>query len=133
MQARLLHQHIWRYDVLTVHLGLLRGWLVVLPARHVTSLVEVGEAAAAELGTLLHRLAVALEQVTGCVKTYQMQFSEAEGFSHLHVHVVPRIRDQPAELRGPRVFGHLVADEAQWVSEDERDRVALAVRAAYAG
>lgn len=46
----------------------------------------------------------ALDQVTGCVKTYLMQFSEAEGYSHLHLHLVPRMPDHPEHARGPSVF-----------------------------
>ncbi|GAB3066362.1 hypothetical protein GCM10027053_32150 [Intrasporangium mesophilum] len=108
----------------------LPGWLVVLPTRHVTSLTELSPDAADELGGLVRRLGLALEAVTGCVKTYLMQFSEAEGFSHLHIHVVPRMRDQPELARGPRVFAYLVDEAAQWPPESERDAVALSVRAA---
>jgi diadenosine tetraphosphate (Ap4A) HIT family hydrolase len=108
----------------------LSGWLVLVPIRHVTSFTELSPAAAAELGGLVHRLATALAEVTGCVKTYLMQFSEAEGFSHLHLHLVPRQPDQPAEARGPRVFAYLTDDRAQWFPEAELDAVALSVRAA---
>ena len=60
-----------------------------------------------------------------------MLFSEAEGFSHLHLHLVPRLPDQPDDARGPRAFRYLVDDEAQWLPEAERNRIALAVRAAF--
>ncbi len=63
-------------------------------------------------------------------KTYLMQFSEAEGFSHLHLHLVPRLADQPEDRRGPRVFGYLAEDQAEWPPENERDDVALSLRAA---
>lgn len=106
----------------------LAGWLVIAPILHVTALDELPAEAHAELGTLLGSLSAALRTVTGCVKTYVMQFSEAEGFEHLHVHVVPRTADHPADLKGPNVFGYLTDDEAWWVTEDERDRVALALR-----
>ena len=59
-----------------------------------------------------------------------MQFSEAEGFSHLHVHLVPRMPDLPRALRGRSVFGYLEDDEERWLPEAERDAVALAVREA---
>lgn len=110
----------------------LRGWLVLLPTRHLTSFVELAPQAADELGGLVRDLSTALEQVTGCTKTYLMQFSEAEGFSHLHLHLVPRMADQPEELRGPRVFGHLTDDRSRWLSEQERDEVAAAIRDAMA-
>lgn len=108
----------------------LAGWLVLLPTRHVTSFTGLSAAAADELGGLVRRLGIALEQVTGCVKTYLMQFSEAEGFSHLHLHLVPRMTDQPESARGPRVFAYLGADETTRIPEGERDAIALAVRAA---
>ena len=109
----------------------LPGWLVVLPTGHLASFTELTPEAADELGGLVRRLGIALETVTGCVKTYLMQFSEAEGFSHLHLHLVPRMADQPEDLRGPRVFGHLSEPEEHWLPEAERDGVALAVREAY--
>ncbi|MFJ2758170.1 hypothetical protein ACIO3S_21405 [Nocardioides sp. NPDC087217] len=72
----------------------------------------------------LESLSAALRTVTGCVKTYVMQFSEAEGYEHLHVHLVARMADQPAHLNGPNVFGYLTDDETQWLPETERDRLA---------
>jgi len=108
----------------------LPGWLVLLPTRHLTSFAELSPEAADELGGLVRRLSIALQEVTGCVKTYQMQFSEAEGFSHLHLHLVPRMPDHPAEARGPRVFTYLTEDEKLWLPEGQRDDLALAIGAA---
>ena len=108
----------------------LPGWLVVLPTAHLTSFTELTPEAADELGGLIRRLGIALEEVTGCVKTYLMQFSEAEGFAHLHLHLVPRLAEHPADARGPRVFAFMTDDEAQWLPEAERDQLALRIRAA---
>ena len=110
----------------------LPGWLVVVPTRHVLSFSELTAEAADELGSLVRRLSLAIEQVTGAVKTYLMQFSEAEGFSHLHLHLVPRLPDHPAEARGPAVFSLMAADENEWLAASERDDLALALRAAFA-
>ena len=110
----------------------LPGWLVLLPTRHVTSFTGLTPEAAGELGGLVSRLSTALETVTGCVKTYLMQFSEAEGFSHLHLHLVPRLPDHPEDARGPRVFAYMTDDQAQWLPTTERDTIALSVRAALA-
>ncbi|MEO6996858.1 MAG: HIT family protein [Terracoccus sp.] len=123
-----VHTEYWRVAV--AFNSTLPGWLVINPTRHLTSFTELAPAAADELGGLVHRLSRALEQVTGCVKTYLMQFSEADGFSHLHVHVVPRMPDHPAEARGPKVFAYLDDDPAQWLPETERDDIALALRSA---
>ena len=91
----------------------LPGWLVILPRRHVTALDELDDAA--------------LRQVVGCTKTYSALFAEAEGFAHLHVHLVPRMPDQPVDRRGPAVFGYLADDDR--VSVDEMDRIAREVGA----
>ena len=108
----------------------LPGWLVLLPSQHLTAFTELSAEAAGELGPLIRRLSLALEEVTGCVKTYVMQFSEAEGFSHLHVHLVPRMPDQPEDLRGPRVFGYLTEDASRWLPDQQLDDLALRIRAA---
>lgn len=102
----------------------LPGWLVLVPTSHVTAVADLSADAAAELGTLIHRLSRALHEVTGCVKTYVMQFAEADGFSHLHVHLVPRAADLPATLKGPAIFGYLTDDEGDALSQDERDALA---------
>lgn len=111
----------------------LRGWLVLLPTRHVTALDELDTGAAGELGTILSDLSAALRAVVGCEKTYVMLFSEAEGFSHLHLHVVPRMPDQPADLRGPRIFAMLGVSPSARVPDHEMDEIALALRDALGG
>lgn len=123
-----VHTDHWR--VALAFNSTLPGWLVVLPNRHVTRLAEVSAEAALELGGLLRRLDAALAEVTGCVKTYLMQFAEAEGFEHLHVHVVPRMAEQPDDVRGPRVFGYLTEDTARWIPTAERDDLAVRIRRA---
>jgi diadenosine tetraphosphate (Ap4A) HIT family hydrolase len=111
----------------------LAGWLVVMPRRHVLALDELTAAEAADLGPLLREITSALRQVTGCEKTYVALFAEAEGFGHLHFHVMPRHADMDPALRGPRVFGLLGGDPARHVSDSDIDQIALSVAAALAG
>jgi diadenosine tetraphosphate (Ap4A) HIT family hydrolase len=125
-----VHTDHWR--VAHALTSTLPGWLVLLPTRHVASFTELTPEAADELGGLVRRLGTALEVVTGCVKTYLMQFSEAEGFSHLHLHLVPRLPNHPEDARGPHVFAYMTDDQAQWLPATERDTIALSVRAALA-
>ena len=125
-----VHTDHWR--VAHAFNSTLPGWLVLLPTRHVASFTELTPEAADELGGLVCRLGTALEAVTGCVKTYLMQFSEAEGFSHLHLHLVPRLPNHPEDARGPHVFAYMTDDQAQWLPATERDTIALSVRAALA-
>ncbi len=105
----------------------LPGWLVVLPRRHVESMAQLTAVEAAELGPLLADLGRALESVTGCVKTYVMLFAEAPGFAHLHLHVVPRMPDAPADELGPGVFARLNVPADHRVPAVERDRFAVAI------
>lgn len=100
------------------------GWLVLVPRRHVTALAELTDTEAESLGSWQVRLSRALARVLGCQKTYVAQFAEADGFAHVHFHIVPRPPDLARELRGPRIFQLLgVADAAQ-VGEDEMNRLA---------
>ncbi|GAA0667794.1 hypothetical protein GCM10010193_19420 [Kitasatospora atroaurantiaca] len=98
------------------------GWLVLVPRRHVTSLADLTDAEAADLGLWQVRLSRALVAVTGCAKTYVAQFAEAEGFAHVHFHLVPRAPDLPSDLRGPRVFSLLGAEPQ--VNPSEMDDLA---------
>jgi diadenosine tetraphosphate (Ap4A) HIT family hydrolase len=107
----------------------LPGWLVLLPTTHVLSYAELPDAAAAELGPLLLDLSRALPRLVDCVKTYQMVFSEAEGFAHLHLHLVPRPAELAPELRGPGIFGYLDRPQDEWVPTDRMDELARQLRA----
>ncbi len=106
----------------------LPGWLVLLPTTHVLSYADLSDAAAAELGPLLLDLSRALPRLVDCVKTYQMLFSEAEGFAHLHLHLVPRPADLAPELKGPAIFGYLGRPEDEWVPTDRMDELARQLR-----
>ena len=105
----------------------LPGWLVLIPRRHVTAIADLTDAEAAELGRWQVRLSRALHEETGCVKTYLAQFAEAEGFSHVHFHVVPRMADLPPDRRGPHVFGLLGVAGGGRVSDDRMDQLAAAL------
>jgi diadenosine tetraphosphate (Ap4A) HIT family hydrolase len=110
----------------------LPGWLVVLPMRHITSMDELTSEEAEALGSLLRRASRALSAVVGSAKAYVMFFAEAEGFAHLHVHVVPRMEWFTPDQLGPRVFTFLGGPESERVRDDDMDELALRLRAAFA-
>jgi diadenosine tetraphosphate (Ap4A) HIT family hydrolase len=105
------------------------GWLVLVPRRHVTAVADLRDVEAAALGGWQVRVSRALHAVLGCTKTYVAQFAEAEGFHHVHFHLIPRMPDLPAELRGPRIFGVLDRSEDQRLNDDAVDGVSTAIRA----
>ena len=108
----------------------LPGWLVLVPMRHVTSMDELTAQESEAMGLLARKASIALREVTGCSKTYLMLFAEAEGFAHLHVHVVPRMPDLESDVLGPRVFAYLSDDQDEWIAEGERDAIGMRLRLA---
>lgn len=126
-QERIVREGGWR--VAHDFNASLPGWLVLVPLRHVHGLHELTVDEASTMGALLRRASIALQAVTGCTKTYVMLFAEAEGFAHLHLHVVPRMADQPDDRKGPLVFGY--ATDGNPLTPERRDELAHALRAAW--
>jgi diadenosine tetraphosphate (Ap4A) HIT family hydrolase len=107
----------------------LPGWLVLVPRRHVTSIADLTDAEAADLGAWQVRLSRALRTVTGCMKTYVVQLAEKEGFSHVHFHIVPRMAELPDDRRGVGVFGYLDPPPDLRVRDEHKSELTLALRA----
>lgn len=105
----------------------LPGWLVLVPRRHVTAVADLTDPEAAGLGTWQVRLSRALRAVTGCVKTYVVQFAEKQGFDHVHFHLVPRMSDLADDRRGPRVFQYLDPPHDQRVDAERIEHLAHAL------
>jgi diadenosine tetraphosphate (Ap4A) HIT family hydrolase len=85
------------------------GWLVVVLLRHAPALHDLTPDEWSDLATVLAATCSAHRDVVGAEKEYVMQFAEAEGHQHVHLHVVPRMPDWPPELRGPRAMEALGA------------------------
>lgn len=105
----------------------LEGWLVLLPRRHVLALHDLTRKESTELGVLLRTCSLALQELTGCLKTYVMQFAEADGFAHLHVHLVPRMDWFGESETGPRVFSLLGQPPDRALSYERRCDLAAAL------
>jgi diadenosine tetraphosphate (Ap4A) HIT family hydrolase len=126
VESQPVRERIWwdgRWRIAHAFHCALPGWVVVAPARHIVSLAELSPEEAKLLGPLVRAVSRAVIDVTGCLKTYMALFSEAEGFHHLHIHVVPRHPNLPDDLRGPAVFGYLDRPETEWVTAAEMDRL----------
>lgn len=106
----------------------LPGWLVLFARRHVTAIDELSDEEAAELGLLVRRASVALKEVTGCVKTYIIQFAEHPDHPHVHFHIIPRMADMPEERRSTNVFGYIPTPDEEWVSELVMNDIAVKVK-----
>jgi diadenosine tetraphosphate (Ap4A) HIT family hydrolase len=124
--AQPVRERIWwdgRWRIAHAVRCALPGWVVMAPARHIVSLADLSPDEAAALGPLLRKVSRAVIDVTGCLKVYAALFAEAEGFQHVHIHVIPRHHHLPDELRGPGVFANLDRPETEWVTEAEMDRL----------
>jgi diadenosine tetraphosphate (Ap4A) HIT family hydrolase len=106
----------------------LRGWLVLVPMRHVERFSELTDEEIVAFGPLARACSRALEAEVGCAKTYLVVLGEQPGFEHLHAHVIPRMPDVEATIKGTGVFSLLDRPEEEWVPEHERDELALALR-----
>lgn len=109
------------------------GWLVLKPLRHVEHLADLTPQEAATLGPLLQRTAQALRETLAPAKVYCVLLAEA--VTHLHIHLIPRAPDLPADLRGPDVFALLSKATHSGLNQGdvaEAERAALAVKALLA-
>lgn len=96
--------------------------------RHLEALDELTDDEATELGLLIRHVSAALKEVTGCVKTYVMQFAEHKDHPHVHFHIVPRMADQPEDRRSIKVFTYLGVSEAEYVREEQMNEIASQVQ-----
>ncbi len=121
------------WDVAHSYNTALAGWMVLVLRRHIEALDELTAVEAAELGDLIRRVSIALKAVTGCAKTYVVQFAEAAEHPHVHFHIIPRMADQPDAWRGAGIFNALNADEDARISEAAMDAIAREMRTILEG
>jgi diadenosine tetraphosphate (Ap4A) HIT family hydrolase len=69
----------------------------------------------------------ALVAVTGCEKTYVLLLAERPGFTHVHLHIVPRHRDLHPSMRGVGIFSFL--GDREGTSGAAEDKLAAELRA----
>jgi diadenosine tetraphosphate (Ap4A) HIT family hydrolase len=106
----------------------IRGWVVIVPKRHVTAVHQLTKGEMIEYGELPHAVCQGQHELYDTEKEYFMQYSEGESFSHTHVHVVPRLPEWPSALKGPRVFSAMGAEVENVLTAEERTAEALKLR-----
>jgi len=120
------------WDVVHSYNTALLGWLVLIARRHITAIDEMTENEAVELGRLIRQVSVILKGVTGCAKTYVVQFAEHVEHPHVHFHIVPRMADLAEDRRGPHIFKYLGVSDEERVSERAMNALAGEVQARLA-
>lgn len=121
------------WDVVHSYNTALPGWMVLVVRRHIEAIDELTENEAVELGILLRQVSAALREVTGCSKTYVVQFAEHQEHPHVHFHVIPRMANQPEDRRSTRIFGYLGVSEEERVTEDTMNEIALKIQRFWIG
>jgi len=121
---------LWR--VAHAFTSALPGWMVVVSQRHLTSASQLTPEEAAALGPLLSLLSTAIEAETGASKCYVIFLAEAPGFEHLHIHVIPRRSDMPADRIGIEAMKYLARPEGEWVPVDGMDQISASIHARIA-
>jgi diadenosine tetraphosphate (Ap4A) HIT family hydrolase len=116
------------WDLVHSYNTALPGWLVLVARRHIEAIDELTDDEAVELGRLIRQASIALREVTGCIKTYVVQFAEQADHPHVHFHVVPRMADQPQDRRSVRVFEYLGVPEEECVPEETMNEIAARIR-----
>jgi len=116
------------WDVVHSYNTALPGWMVLIARRHMTAIDEMTAEEASEMGNLIRRISIALKQVTGCMKTYVIQFAEAAEHPHVHFHIVPRMDDQPEDYKSMNIFRYLGVSAEQRVSESTMNEIAAKIR-----
>jgi len=116
------------WDVAHCYETSLPGWLVLIVRRHIESLDELTDSEAVELGQLIRDASSAIKAVTGCLKTYVLQFAESPDHPHVHFHVIPRMADLPEDYRSTQIFKFLGVPEEERVSEEAMNEIATKVR-----
>jgi diadenosine tetraphosphate (Ap4A) HIT family hydrolase len=112
------------WDVVHNYQTSLPGWLVLVVRRHIGSIDELTHEESIELGVLLRQVSLALKEITGCVKTYVIQFAEMAEHQHVHFHLIPRMANQPENRRSTNVFGYSGVSEEERVSEEMMNEIA---------
>ena len=102
------------------------GWLVLKTRRHVESFADLTPEEAASFGPLARRIIQGMTHLLNPEKIYLSMYGEAQGFSHLHVHLIPRYADTPPNRRGPHIFD-CMADAARTGQSGGSTEDALAV------
>jgi diadenosine tetraphosphate (Ap4A) HIT family hydrolase len=97
----------------------MKGWLVLVLKRHAEALHNLSAEELGELATLQWRFAGLLRRELGCEKEYSACFAEAEGFKHIHFHLIARPHDLPGDLNGTRIFAMLKPEEREPVAPNE--------------
>ncbi|MDW3652700.1 MAG: HIT domain-containing protein [Bacteroidia bacterium] len=95
----------------------LEGWLVIVLKRHCEEFHNLSREEFLELSHVQLAVIKAIHQYFHSEKEYIFCFAEAEGFKHIHFHVVPKTKDFDTQYQGAKVFHYLKTPKEKCVSQ----------------
>lgn len=95
----------------------LEGWLVIVLKRHCEEFHKLSKEEFLDLSFVQSKVISTIHQYFQSEKEYIFCFAEAEGFKHIHFHVVPKTKDFDPQFTGAKVFHYLKAPKENWVSK----------------
>lgn len=96
----------------------LKGWTVIVLKRHCEVMHELTADEYQELAVIQSMLVQSLKDVFNSKREYIFCFAEAEGFKHIHFHVVPKHDDFSDEYKGAKVFHYLKPKPEDVISKE---------------
>lgn len=95
----------------------LKGWLILLPNRHVEALHELNSKEMNEFGQIFPKIPKALYKISKCEKEYALQLAEGKGFNHVHFHIIAKSKNLPKIYSATKIFHYL--KDAKTISKEE--------------
>jgi diadenosine tetraphosphate (Ap4A) HIT family hydrolase len=85
----------------------LKGWTVIVLKRHCEEMHNLSVNEFQELSSIQNMLIKSLKKIFKSKREYIFCFAEAEGFKHIHFHVVPKHNEFSDDFKGAKVFHYL--------------------------
>ena len=95
----------------------MKGWLVLLPDRHVHAIHELTNEEMEEFSEIFFRLPKALHNLLDTEKEYVMQLAVGEGFTHVHFHIVAKPKNLLKKYEGIKIFA--LKNDVKSLSKEE--------------
>ena len=109
----------------------LLGWTVVRLKRHCEALHLLSKQEFTELAQIQFAVTKALHELLDLEKEYVACFSEKEGFKHLHVHVIPKIKGTRPEDGGVNAFRFLGPAAENFLSDQKIVEFSSRIKTAF--
>lgn len=82
----------------------MKGWLILLPNRHVEAIHELTNYEMKEFGEIFPKISKSLHNVLKNEKEYVFQLAEGMNFHHVHFHIIAKPKTLPKKYLATNIF-----------------------------